>query len=67
MTKKLSDFIKQLQALEAAGHGDAPVYYRHGASGDCGPLRTAFVTTEVDDQGPFDMKGAEYISVYAGN
>jgi hypothetical protein len=65
---KLSAFIKQLVELEAQGHGESPVYYRHGASGDCGPLSTPFATDERDDQGPFDLKkGESYISVYAGN
>jgi hypothetical protein len=64
---KLSDFIKQLQKLETAGHGDKAVYYRHGASGDCGLLSSAQVTSKVEDTGPFDTNGAEYVSVYAGN
>lgn len=65
----LTQFIKQLQELEAQGHGDKEVFYRHGASGDCGPLSSAHVTSEVDEQcGPFDLdKGQEYISIYAGN
>ena len=62
----LSDFIKSLQKLEKAGHGDLEVFYRHGASNDCGPLATAFVTDRVDDTGPFDVEG-NYISIYAGN
>ena len=65
----LDKFIKKLQELQAQGHGDKKVYYRHGASGDCGPLSTAYVTDDVDECGPFDLDedGEEYISVYAGN
>jgi hypothetical protein len=65
---KLTNFIKQLQKLEAAGHGELDVFYRHGASGDCGELSSARVTDEVTAEGPFDLaEGASYISVYAGN
>ena len=65
---KLKDFIKNLQKLEAEGHGDKQVFYRHGASGDCGELSSARITSEVEDTGPFDLEdGEEYVSVYAGN
>lgn len=66
---KLSDFILNLVKLEQQGHGDKQVFYRHGASGDCGELSTPYITDEVDDTcGPFDLKeGEEYISIYAGN
>jgi hypothetical protein len=66
---KLKDFIKNLQALEAQGHGNLEVLYRHGASGDCGPLSSARVTDEVSDEtGPFDLEeNQKYISIYAGN
>jgi len=65
---KLSKFIKQLQELEAQGHGDLEVFYRHGASGDCGELSSAHVTDEVEDTGPFDLEdGERYVSIYAGN
>jgi hypothetical protein len=66
---KLKDFIANLQKLEAEGHGDKEVFYRHGASGDCGELSSAFISDEVnDDCGPFDLdKGQEYVSIYAGN
>jgi hypothetical protein len=64
----LTKFIEQLVALEAAGHGDKQVLYRHGASGDCGELSSAHVTDRVDEQGPFDLEDGEvYISIYAGN
>lgn len=65
----LDKFIAGLVKLQAQGHGDLEVFYRHGASGDCGPLSSAFVTDEIDDQcGPFDLnEGQEYISIYAGN
>ena len=65
---KLSKFIAQLQKLESEGHGDKEVFYRHGASGDCGELSSAFVTDNVDEYGPFDLEpGEEYVSIYAGN
>lgn len=66
---KLSEFIKNLQKLESEGHGDKEVFYRHGASGDCGPLASAHVTNCVDDCGPFDYidEGDYYVSIYAGN
>ena len=65
---KLKDFIANLQELEAQGHGDLEVFYRHGASGDCGPLSSAFISDEVSECGPFDLdEGQEYVSIYAGN
>jgi hypothetical protein len=69
---KLSEFIEQLQELIDEGHGDLPVFYRHGSSGDCGELSTAFVTNRTDECGPFleyegYEKGSNYISIYAGN
>ena len=65
---KLKDFICSLQKLEAQGHGDKEVFYRHGASGDCGQLETAYITNRVDECGPFDLdEGQEYVSIYAGN
>lgn len=65
---KLNKFIQQLQKLQAEGHGDKQVFYRHGASGDCGELSSAFITDSVDECGPFDLDdGQEYISIYAGN
>lgn len=63
---KLSTFIKNLQELKRLGHGDLEVYYRHGASGDCGKLRSAWVTDEKEDTGPFDING-NYIAIFAGN
>lgn len=64
---KLSELIKQLQTdLEA--QGDLEVFYRHGASGDCGPVGGGHVTDRVDDQGPFDLEeGEKYYSLYVGN
>lgn len=64
----LSDLIDQLHKLEEEGHGDRKVFYRHGASGDCGELSTPRVTDRVDECGPFDLEdGEQYISIYAGN
>jgi hypothetical protein len=62
----LSNFIRELQKIEAEGHGDLPVMYRHGASGDCGPVGSAHDTDRRDDQGPFDPEEGEYVSVYVG-
>ena len=68
---KLDQFIKQLQKLQAEGHGDLEVFYRHGASGDAGPLGHAR-QEEID--GTEDCgelcdweEGEKYISIYAGN
>jgi hypothetical protein len=67
----LNEFIAQLRDLRDTvdGAGNMQVFYRHGASGDCGELSSACITDEVDDQcGPFDLKrGEEYVSIYAGN
>ena len=65
----LNRFIEQLQKLQAEGHGTKQVFYRHGVSGDCGPLSSARVSDEVNDEcGPFDLdEGEEYISIYAGH
>ena len=64
----LNKFIEQLQKLQAEGHGDKQVFYRHGASGDCGELASAHITSRVDECGPFDLAdGEEYVSIYAGN
>lgn len=65
----LDEFIQQLVELQQAGHGSKQVFYRHGASGDCGPLSSAFVTNEVErETGPFDLEeGEQYISIYAGH
>jgi hypothetical protein len=64
----LNKFIEQLQKLQAEGHGDKAVFYRHGASGDCGKLSSAFISDEVSECGPFDLdEGQEYVSIYAGN
>lgn len=65
---RLNQFIAQLQELQAQGHGSKEVYYRHGASGECGLLSSARVTDQIDDCGPFDLDdGDQYISIYAGN
>jgi len=64
----LDSFIAELKELQKKGHGSKEVFYRHGASGDCGPLGSSFVTNRVDDCGPFDLaKGEKYISIYAGD
>jgi hypothetical protein len=64
----LDKFVENLKKLQADGHGSKQVFYRHGSSGDCGELSSAFVTADVDDQGPFELdEGEEYVSIYAGN
>ena len=64
----LDTFIANLQKLQAEGHGAKRVFYRHGASGDCGELSTSYVSDRVEEGGPFDLKeGEKYIAVYAGN
>lgn len=70
---QLNKLIKHLQDLADQGHGDLPVAYRHGSSGDCGDVGTAHVTDQQDECGPFDLdapgwtEGADYISLYVGN
>jgi hypothetical protein len=64
----LDQFIEGLQKLQADGHGSKKVFYRHGSSGDCGELSSAFISDDVDDCGPFDLAdGEEYVSIYAGD
>jgi hypothetical protein len=44
------------------------MFARHGASGDCNPVGTPYVTSHVDDQGPFDLGvSEEYVSIYIGS
>jgi hypothetical protein len=64
---KLNDFIDNLLKLQAEGHGDKEVFYRHGPSGDCGELSSAHITDEIDFScGPFDLaEGEEYVSIGA--
>jgi len=65
----VNQLIVQLQTLQYEGRGGMKVFYRHGASGDCGPVGSPHVTDEVDDQcGPFDLEpGEKYVSLYIGN
>lgn len=64
----LQEFTTQLIRLCQEGHGDLPVYYHHGASGDCVELSHAYVTNEIEATGPFDLdEGDSYISIYGGN
>ena len=64
----LDDFITQLTRLQQQGHGNLQVFYRHGASGDCGELSSAHITDITDECGPFDLDdGENYVSIYAGN
>lgn len=67
----LNDFIVQLQKVRESRPeaGALPVYYRHGASGDCGELSSARITDQTDECGPFDVESPDgfYVSIYAGN
>ena len=64
----LNEHMRDCLKLAEAGHGNAQVFYRHGASGDCGPVGSLHVTDETDDCGPFDLEpGEQYISMYIGN
>lgn len=64
----VNQLIVHLQTLQYAGHGETKIFYRHGASGDCGPVGTPHVTDRVDEAGPFDLnEGEKYVSLYVGN
>lgn len=64
----LSEFIKNLQKLEAEGHGEKDVYCRHGSSGACFETGSVHVTNKVSSLGPFGLaKGEAYVSIYVGN
>lgn len=64
----VNDILKSFLKLAEEGHGDAQVFARHGASGDCSEVGTPHVTDRVDDCGPFDLKpGEQYVSLYVGN
>ncbi|MEX2953457.1 hypothetical protein AB4K01_19905 [Serratia fonticola] len=68
MAIKLSEFIKQLQALESAGAGDKVIYAAVGASqAKYEILENPFVTSFADGGGPFDLEGAEYVCINTGN
>lgn len=65
---KLNKLLVHLQQLQYEGHGEKEVFYRHGASGDCGPIGSPHVTDRVDECGPFDLEeGEQYVSIYVGN
>jgi hypothetical protein len=64
---KLNTFIAQLVKLQEQGHGDKEVFYTQSSSGDCGKLNSAHITDYEGECGPFDMDGAEYISISAGH
>ena len=64
----LHTLINDLMKLHGQVHGDTPVDYRHGASGDCGPIGSPYITDEVNECGPFDIEdGEKYVSIYIGN
>ncbi|RWB08818.1 MAG: hypothetical protein EOQ39_18605 [Mesorhizobium sp.] len=64
----LQQLINKLLLVAAEGHGDRKVFYRHGASGDCGEVGNAHVTDRIDECGPFDLdEGEKYVSLYVGN
>ena len=66
----VSEFIKQLQKLEADGHGELELVASHGASGafDSVGYPSLKYATENDNAMGLDMDaGKPYISVYVGN
>lgn len=63
----LYELVKSLQELVNEGNGNLPVYYRHGNSGDCGPVSTPRVSDTFDDMGPFNCPALEYVEIYVGN
>lgn len=65
----LNEFIENLQKLQAQGHGDLQVFYRHDPSGDCGTLSTASVAKACMWQcGPYLLEeGEPFISIHAEN
>jgi len=69
----VKDVLKSFLKLAEEGHGDLPVLYRHGASGDCGEIGTPHVTDHQNECGPFfeDMgypaDTKSYVSLYVGN
>jgi hypothetical protein len=68
MSIKLTDFIKQLQALESSGAGDKVIYASVGASqAKYEILADPYITDQADDGGPFDLDGAEYVCIKTGN
>lgn len=69
MSTNLNQLIVKLQELQYQGHGLKEVFYRHSASGDCGPVNSPHLSDEVsDDTGPFDLKpGEEYVCIRVGN
>jgi hypothetical protein len=63
----LNKLKEKIDALVAAGHGEKQVFYRHSASGDCGPVNGPSVSADVDDCGPFDIEdGEEFIKISVG-
>ncbi|WP_447871977.1 hypothetical protein [Serratia fonticola] len=68
MSIKLSELIKQLQALESSGAGDKVIYASVGASqAKYEILADPYITNHVGDGGPFDLDGAEYVCINTGN
>lgn len=61
----LNQLKQQIDLLVSQGHGDKEVFYRHGASGDCGPVNGPRITDYVGDSGPFDVDG-EYVAISVG-
>ncbi|MBC3250437.1 hypothetical protein H8I91_09200 [Serratia fonticola] len=68
MAIKLSELIKQLQALESSGAGDLVLFASVGASqAKYEILADPYITDKADDGGPFDLDGAEYVCIKTGN
>ena len=64
----LDKFIENLSKHQKNGFGGCTVFYRHGASGDCGELGSAYISSETNECGPFDLaEDEQYVSIYAGN
>ena len=59
----LSNLIRELQTLEAAGHGELPVFGVHSSSGTTGEVGSASVSDYVGESGPFDLDGKPYIDL----
>ena len=64
----LSEFIKELQELEAEGHGSKTVLGCDSKSGAYGILSSPFVNDVFGDMGPFDvLEGWPYIEIAVGH
>jgi hypothetical protein len=68
MPIKLSELIKQLQELEAAGAANMSVFASVGASkAKYEVFSGPYITNQADDGGPFNLAGADYVCINTGN